>query len=178
MDLIWNLFEHHFQPFHQNYCKNHSSLRKTVANWYLRHMHLVLQFVGNKAKGRISERVFHENKARQIFRKTNISYPLICTSTCAYQGVRNGHFSENLATLFSWNNCFEIRFFPLMLLWPSVSRYFCHFSIISIKHCSALKPSGKPHCSFEKIWSKNGYIWLYINLSYTLIKFGKILLSR
>ena len=31
--------------------------------------------VSNKAKGRISKRVFQENKARQIFRKTNISYP-------------------------------------------------------------------------------------------------------
>ena len=41
-------------------------------------------FVGNKAKGRISKRVLQENKARQIFRKTNISYPLI-------------RFSENLA---------------------------------------------------------------------------------
>ena len=56
---------------------------------------LVLQFVGNKAKGRISKRVFEENKARQIFPKTNISYPLI--RTCAYQGVRNVRFSENLA---------------------------------------------------------------------------------
>ena len=36
-------------------------------------------FVGNKAKGRISKRVFQENKARQIFRKRNISYPLIRT---------------------------------------------------------------------------------------------------
>ena len=32
--------------------------------------------VGNKAKGRISGRVFQENKARQIFRKTDISNPL------------------------------------------------------------------------------------------------------
>ena len=39
-------------------------------------------FVGNKAKGRISKRVFQENKARQIFRKTNISYPLIRTRFC------------------------------------------------------------------------------------------------
>ena len=30
---------------------------------------------GNKTKGRISKRVFQESKARQIFRKTNISYP-------------------------------------------------------------------------------------------------------
>ena len=50
-------------------------------------------YVGNKAKGRISKRVFQENKARQIFQKTNISYPLIRT---AYQGVRNVRFPENL----------------------------------------------------------------------------------
>ena len=45
---------------------------------------------------RISKRVFQENKARQIFRKMNISYPLIRTRTRAYQGVRNICFSENL----------------------------------------------------------------------------------
>ena len=32
----------------------------------------------------------------QISRKTNISYPLICTGTCGYKGVRNISFSENL----------------------------------------------------------------------------------
>ena len=37
--------------------------------------------VGNKAKGRISKRVPQESKARQNFRKTNISYPLIRTRT-------------------------------------------------------------------------------------------------
>ena len=31
----------------------------------------------------------------RIFRKTNISYPLIRTRTCVYQGVRNFSFSEN-----------------------------------------------------------------------------------
>ena len=40
--------------------------------------------VGNKAKGRISKRVFQENKARQIFRKMNISYPLTRTRTFGY----------------------------------------------------------------------------------------------
>ena len=40
---------------------------------------LRLQFAGNKAKGRISKRVFQESKACQNFRKTNISYPLIRT---------------------------------------------------------------------------------------------------
>ena len=54
-------------------------------------------FVGNKAKGRISKQMLQENKARQIFRKTNISYPLIRTRMCTYQGVRNVQFSKNLA---------------------------------------------------------------------------------
>ena len=40
-----------------------------------------LHNVSNKAKERISKRVFQENKACQIFRKTNISYPLIHTRT-------------------------------------------------------------------------------------------------
>ena len=55
------------------------------------------EFVGNKVKGRISKRVFQENKARKIFRKTNIFNPLILTRTCTYQGVKNVCFSENLA---------------------------------------------------------------------------------
>ena len=38
---------------------------------------LFFEFVGNRAKGRISKRVFQENKAHQIFLKTNISYPLL-----------------------------------------------------------------------------------------------------
>ena len=37
---------------------------------------LIADFVSNKAKGQISKQVFQENKTRQIFRKTNISYPL------------------------------------------------------------------------------------------------------
>ena len=53
------------------------------------------KIVGNNAKGRISKRVFQENKACQIFRKMNISYPLIIsTRTCAHQGVRNVRFSK------------------------------------------------------------------------------------
>ena len=44
-------------------------------------------FGDNKAEGRISKRVFQENKARQIFRKM----------FCAYQGVKYVRFSENLA---------------------------------------------------------------------------------
>ena len=41
----------------------------------------IYDFVGNKAKGRISKRVFQENKTRQMFRKRNVSYPLILTRT-------------------------------------------------------------------------------------------------
>ena len=41
----------------------------------------IIEFVGNKAKGRILKRVFQENKTRKIFRKMNISYPLIRTRT-------------------------------------------------------------------------------------------------
>ena len=50
------------------------------------------QFVSNKVKGQISKRVFHENKARRIFRKTNISNALIRTRMCAYQEAKNVKF--------------------------------------------------------------------------------------
>ena len=43
-----------------------------------------------------NEIMFQESKARQNLRKTNISYPLIPTRTCAYQEVRNVCFSEIL----------------------------------------------------------------------------------
>ena len=46
---------------------------------------------------RISNRVFQENKAPQIFQKGNISYLLIRISIGADQGVRNSSFSEILA---------------------------------------------------------------------------------
>ena len=48
-------------------------------------------FVGNKAKGRILKWVSQENKARQIFRKTNISYP---PNTRTYMCVSGGKKSS------------------------------------------------------------------------------------
>ena len=36
---------------------------------------------------------------RKIFRKSNISYPLVRTRTCAYQRVRNVSFSESFANV-------------------------------------------------------------------------------
>ena len=74
------------------------------------------QSVGDKAKGRISKRAFQESKARQNFRKTNISYPSIRT----YQGVRNVCISEILSFLFVFRKFgnfyarFEIRPFALL----------------------------------------------------------------
>ena len=56
--------------------------------------------VGNKGKWRISKRVFQENRARQIFRKMNISKPLIRTRTCAYKGVRNVRFFGKFDVLY------------------------------------------------------------------------------
>ena len=59
---------------------------KTFSEYYYRvksnPFEIGFEFVGNKTKGRISKRVFQENKARQIFWKTNISYPFIRTRTC------------------------------------------------------------------------------------------------
>ena len=65
-------------------------------NYILKLTKINQHFVGNKAKGRISKRVFHENKAHQIFQKMNISYPVIRARTCAHQGVRNVLFSGHL----------------------------------------------------------------------------------
>ena len=48
--------------------------------------------VGNKAKGRISKRMFQENKVRQIFRKTNISYSLI-PEMFVFRKIRRALFS-------------------------------------------------------------------------------------
>ena len=59
-------------------------------------MSTLYKIVGNKAEGRISKRMFQESKARQNLRKTNISFSLIRTRTCAYQEVRNVCFSEIL----------------------------------------------------------------------------------
>ena len=93
--------------------------------------------VGNKAKGGISKRVFQESKARHIFRKTNISYLLIHkhffrpdTHMCAYQGVRNVRFSENVARFVFLKHPFEIRPFALL---PTIlkSIYIYNFIVLN-----------------------------------------------
>ena len=57
-----------------------------------------LVFIGNKAKGPISKRVLRENKARQIFRKTNIFYPLI-RNCISIKGLKNVKFGVLLDIL-------------------------------------------------------------------------------
>ena len=52
------------------------------------------QFVCNKAKGRISKQVFQEHKARQIFRKTIKSYPLIRTRAWVSWGKECSFFGK------------------------------------------------------------------------------------
>ena len=63
---------------------------------YSKTLYDVLHIVGNKAKEQISKQVFQESKARQNFRKTDVSYPLMRTRTCTYQEVRIVCFSEIL----------------------------------------------------------------------------------
>ena len=75
--------------------------------------------VGNKAEGRISNRVFQKKQSTQIFRKTNISYPLIPTRTCAYQGVRNVRFFGKFDVL-----CF----LETPVLWFVLLPYYRRFS--------------------------------------------------
>ena len=58
--------------------------------------------VGNKEKGWISKRVLQENKVRQIFRKTSISYSLIRTCKMLV-------FRKISRASFSCNTRFEIR---------------------------------------------------------------------
>ena len=60
--------------------------------------------------------MLQENKARQVFQKTNISDPLIRTRTSAYQGVSNVLFRKNWRALFSSNIRCEIRPFALMTM--------------------------------------------------------------
>ena len=61
----------------------------------------------------ISKRVLQENKPRQIFGRTNISYPLIRTHTCAYQEVRNVFVFRNIwRVLFSCSTVLRFAFLP------------------------------------------------------------------
>ena len=75
-----------------------------------------------------NNRVLQENKARQIFWKTNNSYPLIRTLACTYQGIRNVRFSENFM-------CFV--FFVTPVLRFALLSFYLRFL-----HCLFLRPPG------------------------------------
>ena len=62
----------------------------------------------------ISKRVFQENKARQIFRKMNISYPLIHTYVCASGGKKSLFFGKFGVLCVLVTSRFEIRPFALL----------------------------------------------------------------
>ena len=53
-----------------------------------------------RQKGESQNRSNKETKHVIFSGKTNISYPLIPTRACVYQGVRNFRFTVNLACLF------------------------------------------------------------------------------
>ena len=99
----------------------------------LRNIFTLSLFVGNKTKGRVSNRVFQENKACQIFWKTKISYPLILT---AYQEVRNVRFSENL-------ECFAFLKHPF---WDSSFRLIT--GVLSISFHTLLQIKNSTLCFF------------------------------
>ena len=76
---------------------------------------IVWYFVGNKEKNRISKQVLQENKAHRIFRKMKSSYPQIHTRRCAYHGLRNIRFLENLVCFVFLKHPFWELLFALLL---------------------------------------------------------------
>ena len=99
-----------------------------------------IQFIGKRAKGWISKRVFQENKARQIFRKTNISFPLIRTPTCAYQGARNVRFFGKFGVL--WFLETPVLRFALLPYYQRISNtlIYCHSALIIFGLVSVWSP--------------------------------------
>ena len=122
-----------------------------MIKWYTAHP----KIVGNKAKGRISKRVFRENKARQIFLKTNISYSLTRTRSLSipleninvlflyplrfsdvFRGYRKrtyacqGVFSENLAYFVFLKHLFWDPLFCLIINEISIEILSCLSSAI------------------------------------------------
>ena len=91
----------------------------------------------------ISKRVFQENNACQIFRKTNISYPLIRRRTCSFLG--------KFGVLFSWNTFWDLH---VCVSGGKKCSFFGKFRVLCfffLKH--ALRDS--PFCHFtDDLWTK------------------------
>ena len=95
----------------------------------MKFLDLLSQFVSNMTKGRISKLVFQGNKARQIFRKKNISYPLIRTrDTHTYVCVSGGKkcsFFRKFDLLYFLETLI-LRFALLPYYRQTETQYSCH----------------------------------------------------
>ena len=79
----------------------------------------------------------------KIFRKTNISNPLIHNCTCAYQGVRNVSFSENFASVIHG--------------WPHIRfKHKCLFKPLVVSTKRSQKPVFE-RWKFQYAWLGNGH---------------------
>ena len=98
--LVWTFFE---MVLNDRLGKDISFwFQSQFTGWEVLPFNRELLLFGNKAKGRISKRVLQENKARQIFQKMKISYPLMFV------------FRKICRGLFSCNTRFENLFFALL----------------------------------------------------------------
>ena len=118
---------------------------------------------------------------RRIFRKTNISNPLIRTRTCVYQGVKNVSFSENFAYV-RWLSLPYLFF----LCQSTISLVFYVLSLVPIREtvntkCQVqanLKKPGKIHF-FEKSQGKlreNMDFWEKIRENSGKVFYGELFL--
>ena len=110
--------------------------------------------VGNKAKGRNSKRVFQENKAREIFRKTNISYPLITDGVC----LKYYHRKCIKDDFFFWfcfvyySVCsFEILFFKYM---------YCQYKVLYCQY-KVLYFSPRIQSDTKAVYLVVIYLWIF-----------------
>ena len=108
---------------------------------------LTKHFTANKIKGRISRWVFQENKGRQIFRKINVTYPLIrtflmcmclCGSKKCFRGKKCSFFGK-FGVL-----CFEIRPFTLFMIVSS--RFYQMFIISFLEIFNVIYSSKRSSC--------------------------------
>ena len=134
VNFTLNTFKARIQCFFVFFCKPHRCKRYSQSSCF-RPLAIVAQLLGNKVKEQFPKRVFRESKARQIFRKTNISYPLIRTRTCVsgmrewgYKPVKKSWKIKDILherfCLPKWGNAPPLVFAPFSYLgdikkWPS-----------------------------------------------------------
>ena len=102
---------------------------------------MMQNIVGNRAKWRNTKRVFQENKAGQIFRKTNISYLLMFV------------FWKIWPALFSCNTRFEIHHFAFRKIFLVLHSARCVNNYL--KFCLLI--------CYQLVYFMFDYIWLRLN---------------